>query len=219
MSHPTNVGTGYQHPHHFESANQEMETSMFGMWLFLVTEVMLFGGLFIAYIVFRTLYPEMYVEAHHHLNKVMGGINTIVLICSSLSMALAVGYTQRNERQKSIKMLIITLICAATFLVIKYFEYKHKFHEGLLPGAHFDPTKNGIQHPKADLFFSLYFLMTGLHGIHVLIGMGLITWMLLRTRRGDFSSEYFFPVECTGLYWHLVDLIWIYLFPLLYLIA
>lgn len=220
MSHPTTKNDGHYHyPHHFESAEHEFNTSKFGMWLFLVTEIMLFGGLFVAYIIYRNLYPEMYHEAHHHLNKVMGGMNTIVLICSSLTMALGVGYAQRNERAKSAKMLVITLLCAATFLVVKYFEYTHKFHEGLLPGAYFDPSKNGITHPKADLFFSLYFLMTGLHGVHVLIGMILIGWMLVRTKRNEFSSEFFFPVEMVGLYWHLVDLIWIYLFPLLYLVG
>lgn len=208
-----------QHAHHFESAEQEFQTSKFGMWLFLVTEVMLFGGLFVAYTIFRSLYPDMYHEAHHHLDKVMGGVNTIVLICSSLTMAMAVGMAQRNQPKKSAWLLAATIAFAATFLVVKYFEYSHKFHDGLLPGAYFDAAKNGITHPKADLFFSLYFLMTGLHGLHVVIGMGLITWVLKRTTRREFSEHYYTPVELVGLYWHLVDLIWIYLFPLLYLIG
>lgn len=220
MSHPTtHAGGGHHHAHHFDSADHEFETSKFGMWLFLVTEIMLFGGLFVAYIIYRNLYPEMYHEAAHHLNKVMGGTNTLVLIFSSWSMARAVGMAQRNQPKKSIQLMVITILCAATFMVIKYFEYKHKFHEGLLPGAYFDPTHNGITHPKADLFFSLYFLMTGLHGLHVLIGMGLIIWVMIRSSRNEFSSEYYTPVELVGLYWHLVDLIWIYLFPLLYLIG
>jgi cytochrome c oxidase subunit 3 len=219
MSHQTGHGTEYHFPHHFESADHEFETSKFGMWLFLVTEIMLFGGLFVAYIIFRNLYPEMYHEAAHHLDKVMGAINTVVLLTSSLTMALAIGWVQRNDAKKATRYLVITLLCAATFLVVKYFEYKHKFHDGLLPGAHFDAAKSGIQHPKADLFFSLYFMMTGLHGFHVLVGMILIAWMIVRVRRNEFSDKFYFPVECTGLYWHLVDLIWIYLFPLLYLIG
>ncbi|MBI3544818.1 MAG: cytochrome c oxidase subunit 3 family protein [Deltaproteobacteria bacterium] len=189
------------------------------MWLFLVTEVMLFGGLFVAYIIFRNLYPEMYHEAHHHLNKVMGAINTIVLIFSSWTMATAVGMAQRNEPKKSFRYMAVTIVCACVFLVIKFFEYEHKFHEGLLPGGYFDAAKNGLTHPKADLFFSLYFMMTGLHGLHVLVGMSLIVWVMWRTKRGDFNSHYYTPVEMSGLYWHLVDLIWIYLFPLLYLIG
>ncbi len=206
-----------EYAHHFESAEAEFVASKFGMWCFLVTEIVLFGGLFVAYILYRNLYPHTFVEASHHLNKVMGGVNTIVLICSSLTMALAIGMAQRNERKKSAQLLVVTLLCAGAFLVIKYFEYSHKFHDGLLPGGYFSNTE--ITDPHAKLFFSIYFLMTGLHGIHVLIGMGLITWVLIRTIRGEFSSEYFTPVELTGLYWHLVDLIWIYLFPLLYLIG
>jgi cytochrome c oxidase subunit 3 len=218
MSHsPTTTGSGRAHAHHFESAEHEFDSSKFGMWLFLVTEIMLFGGLFVGYIIFRSLYPEMFHEASQHLNKIMGGTNTIVLLFSSLTMALAIGKAQRNEREASARYLIITLLCAVTFLVIKYFEYSHKFHSGLFPGGYF--TNKEILHPKAPLFFSLYFVMTGLHGIHVLIGMICITWVLLRTKRGEFNSEYYTPVEMVGLYWHVVDLIWIYLFPLLYLIG
>ncbi len=219
MSNPTGAAGGRVFAHHFDSADHEFDTSKFGMWLFLVTEVMLFGGLFVAYIIFRNLYPEMYRECHHHLNKVMGATNTLVLIFSSWTMARAVGMAQRNERKKSLQLMAVTLVCAAIFLVIKYFEYRHKFEEGLLPGIHFDPSLNGITHPKADLFFSLYFMMTGLHGIHVLIGMSLIGWIMVRTSKNQFSDKYYTPVEMVGLYWHLVDLIWIYLFPLLYLIA
>lgn len=217
MSHPTGTGTVRQHAHHFESAEHEFNTSKFGMWLFLVSEVMLFGGLFVAYIIFRNLYPEMYVEASHHLNKIMGGTNTVVLLFSSLTMALAIGAAQRNEPKKSARYLIITLLCACVFMVIKYFEYKSKFHHGLLPAGFF--TNQELTHPKAPLFFSLYFVMTGLHGLHVLIGMAGILWVLRRTLRNEFSVHYYTPVEMVGLYWHLVDLIWIYLFPLLYLIG
>lgn len=217
MSHSTEAGGGRQYAHHFDSAEHEFDASKFGMWLFLVTEIMLFGGLFVAYIIFRNLYPEMFAEAHHHLDKVMGATNTIVLLLSSWTMARAIGYAQRNNPTKSIQMLVATLVCASTFLVIKFFEYRHKFHDGLLPGAYF--SNHELTHPKADLFFSLYFLMTGLHGLHVLIGMSLIAWVLVRSSRKEFSEHYYTPVEMVGLYWHLVDLIWIYLFPLLYLIA
>src|SRR5476649_2387742 len=210
-------GTRHVIPHHFDSAYHEFEASKFGMWLFLVTEILLFGGLFCAYTIFRGLYPDMFHEAHKELNKTLGALNTVVLLGSSLTMALGVGFAQRNERKKSMQMLAITLLCALTFLCVKYVEYSHKFHEGLLTAKYY--TFEGIKAHNAGIFFSLYFMMTGLHGIHVLIGMILITWILLRTKRGDFNDKYFTPVELTGLYWHLVDLIWIFLFPLLYLIG
>ncbi|MBI4224016.1 MAG: cytochrome c oxidase subunit 3 family protein [Deltaproteobacteria bacterium] len=204
-------------PHHFESAEQAFESSKLGLWLFLVTEILLFGGLFVTYIIYRALYPEMFHEASHHLNKVLGAVNTVVLICSSFSMALAVDRTRQNDSAKANQYLLITIFFAAMFMVIKYVEYTHKFHEGLLPGGYF--TYQGIDHPRVQLFFSLYFMMTGLHGIHVLAGMGILTWLLIRSNRGHFSSQYYTPVELGGIYWHLVDLIWIYLFPLLYLIG
>jgi cytochrome c oxidase subunit 3 len=210
-------GTRHVTPHHFASAFAEFDASKFGMWLFLVTEILLFGGLFCAYAIFRGLYPETFHEAHMELNKTLGTFNTVVLLFSSLTMAFAVGFAQRNEKTKSFYMLVITLLCAAAFLVVKYFEYSHKFHEGLLTAGFY--TFKGIGADKAGLFFSLYFMMTGLHGLHVLIGMTIITWVLIRTNRGDFNENYFTPVELTGLYWHLVDLIWIFLFPLLYLIG
>ncbi len=203
--------------HHFESQVQEYESAKLGVWLFLVTEILLFGGLFVTYIVYRALYPEMFHEASKYLNRPMGSLNTIVLICSSFTMAMAVQKTKTEETQKAIRYLAITLVCAVTFMIVKYFEYSHKIHEGLLPGSHFN--FEAIHHVKAPLFFSLYFMMTGLHGIHVLAGMGLILWVLVRSKLGHFDKTYVAPVELTGIYWHLVDLIWIYLFPLLYLIG
>jgi len=208
---------GHTIAEHFETAEQAYGSAKLGVWLFLVTEILLFGGLFVTYIVFRSLYPEMFHEASAFLNRPMGAINTVVLICSSFTMALGVNKTAHNDSKAAARYLLITFICGATFMVIKYFEYTHKIHEGLLPGIHF--SFETIAHPKAPLFFSLYFMMTGLHGIHVLVGMGLIAWVLFRTRRGDFDQTYNTPVELTGIYWHLVDLIWIYLFPLLYLIG
>lgn len=203
--------------HHFDSAEQQIEASKFGLWLFLVTEILLFGGLFVAYIMFRTLYPEMFHEAREHLNKVLGAVNSVILICSSFAMTMAVHFVRTNNRLKATRLLSVTVLCGAVFMIIKFFEYKAKFDHHLFPDASFDFT--AFTAKNANLFFSLYFLMTGLHGIHVIVGMGLISWMIVRTRRYEFSSEYYTPVELTGLYWHLVDLIWIYLFPLLYLIA
>jgi len=202
---------------HYDTAEQEYNAAKLGVWLFLVTEILLFGGLFVAYIVYRALYPEMFHEASQFLNRPMGALNTLVLICSSFTMAMAVNKVQHNRSKEATRLLVITLIFAATFMVVKYFEYTHKFHAGLLPGIHF--SFDNIAHPRAPLFFSLYFMMTGLHGLHVLIGMGLITWVLVRNLRGDFNENYSTPVEMTGIYWHLVDLIWIYLFPLMYLIG
>jgi cytochrome c oxidase subunit 3 len=177
----------------------------------------MFGGLFVAYGIFRGLYPETFHEAHQYLAVNLGALNTIVLITSSVSMAYAVAATQRGQRQKAIMALLLTVVLAGCFLVVKYFEYSHKFHDGLLPGAHF--TNQEIHAKKADLFFSLYFMMTGLHGCHVIIGMGLITWLIKRSARGDFGPSYYTPVELVGFYWHFVDLVWIYLFPLLYLVG
>lgn len=218
-AHHTHVVPGTHHiiPHHFESAEAEFDASKFGMWLFLVTEILLFGGLFVGYAIYRGLYPEMFIQAHHELNKIMGATNTVVLLFSSLTMALGVHYAQTNKPHRSAQMLVITFLCACAFMVIKYFEYTHKFHLGIFPGKYYHYT--GIEGKNVGLFFSFYFMMTGLHGIHVLIGMGLIAWVFLRTRRGDFNNLYYTPVELTGLYWHLVDLIWIFLFPLLYLIG
>jgi len=207
----------HHHAHHFDSAEHEFEASKQGMWLFLVTEVLMFGGLFVAYGIFRGLYPGMFHEAHEMLNVQLGALNTVVLITSSLTMALAVNATQTGKRERALWCLGLTFILACCFLVVKYVEYTHKFHDGLLPGAFFTNTE--LKDPKAPLFFSLYFLMTGLHGIHVLLGMGVISWLLIRTKRREFSPEFYTPVELVGFYWHFVDLVWIYLFPLLYLVG
>jgi len=203
--------------HHFDSAKTQFDSGRMGVWIFLVTEILFFGGMFCAFAVFRSWYFEAFREAHHHLDKVMGGTNTVVLICSSLTMALGVRSAQQSKKGLTALMLALTLAFAATFLVIKYFEYHHKFVDGLLPGAAF--TAEGFKTGKdAGIFFACYFMMTGVHGVHVVVGMALISWILVKTLRGEFSSRYYAPVEGVGLYWHLVDLIWIYLFPLLYLI-
>jgi cytochrome c oxidase subunit 3 len=149
----------------------------------------------------------------------LGGTNTVVLIVSSLTMVLAVSATQRGERDKAFVYLAATFVLACCFLVVKYFEYSHKIHDGLLPAGFFRHEELLKVQPKAGLFFSLYFIMTGIHAAHVIIGMGLIAWVMKRTRNREFSPAYFTPVEIVGLYWHFVDLVWIYLFPLLYLVG
>jgi len=201
--------------HHFDDAKTQFDSGRMGVWIFLVTEILFFGGMFCSFAVFRTWYFDAFKEAHHHLDKVMGAVNTIVLICSSLTMALGVRSAQVSNRKWTVRMLALTIAFACTFLVIKYFEYAHKFHDGLLPGKWF--TAGGD--PDQGIFFAVYFMMTGIHGLHVVIGIGLIAWVLLRAQKGEFSSRYYAPVEGVGLYWHLVDLIWIYLFPLLYLVG
>jgi len=230
-AHPTTAAAGDLSPdfhvaHHFDSADTQFDAGKMGIWLFLVTEILLFGGLFCAFAIFRSWYFDGFVEAHHHLDKVMGGLNTIVLITSSLTMALAVRAAQTNKKTQTVVLLLVTLLCAGTFLVVKYFEYSHKIHDGLVPfkyvngaGQTVDMFFHHFQNPNARLFFAVYFMMTGIHGVHVVIGMGLILWVLIRASKGQFSSRYYAPVEGVGLYWHLVDLVWIYLFPLLYLVG
>lgn len=203
--------------HHFSDLEQQKDSAKLGMWLFLVTEILLFGGLFVAYAIFRAWHPDMFYNAHKMLDVSMGAINTVVLITSSFTMALAIRSIQMNRSRQSMWLLIITLMLAGVFLVIKYFEYSHKFHLGQLPGQFY--TFEGVEGNNPHIFFSIYFMMTGLHGFHVICGIGVIAWLARRTARGDFSSEYYTPVELTGLYWHLVDLIWIFLFPLFYLIG
>lgn len=210
-------GKAHEVAHHFKDAEHEFETSKHGVWAFLVTEVLMFGGFFVGYAIFHNLYPEMFAEGASHLDWRMGFLNTLVLITSSLTMALGIYYCQKNDQKKAVMHLTITLICGAIFMIVKYFEYSHKFHMGLYPGKFF--SYDGAQAENLGLYFSFYFGMTGLHGLHVLIGMGLILWVLLRARKGEFSEKYYTPVEGVGLFWHLVDLIWIYLFPLLYLIG
>lgn len=209
--------------HHFVDSEQQYEASKMGMWAFLVTEVLTFAGLFCAYAIFRVWNPDMFINAHKALDVTMGATNTIVLITSSLTMALAIRNIQMNNNRAAIINLLLTLIFAGTFLVIKYFEYTHKFHCGHLPGIyyqpHIAPDCVSIVGQNPHVFFSIYFMMTGLHGIHVVAGMVLIIWLIIRTSKGHFNSSYYTPIEIVGLFWHLVDLVWIFLFPLLYLIG
>lgn len=221
-------GHGHHGPkwlqHHFDTPVQQFDAAKLGMWVFLAQELLFFSGLFVAYGVYRSWYPEMFRAASHQLDKIMGGTNTIVLLFSSFTAAMAVRSSQLGKVKETGRYILITIACAFGFLVIKFFEYKHKFEGGLLPGRFFHPHVEHLAANSPPLpantgsFFSIYFMMTGVHGIHVAVGIGVLIWIYLRNQRGDFSKEFFTPVDLVALYWHLVDLVWIYLFPLLYLI-
>ena len=203
--------------HHFDNLDQQREATTLGMWVFLVTEVLFFGGLFTVYTVYRAWYPDAFAAASHELDVVLGTVNTAVLITSSLTMALAVHAAQLNQRKLLTVFLVLTIALGAAFLGIKSVEYYHKFVEHHVPGPGFQFEKEYARH--AQLFFSLYFLMTGLHALHMIIGIGIMLWMLWWARRGIITAEYYSPIEISGLYWHFVDIVWIFLFPLLYLLG
>lgn len=202
--------------HQFEDVDQQNESYIVGMWVFLVTEVMFFGGLFTAYAVYRWMYPGVFFDAHQELNLRLGFINTTVLLTSSLFMALAVHYAQLRNRKLQLFFLSLVVVCAMGFLVIKGFEYAEKFQHHHVPGATFH--WDGAKPEQAQLFFGLYFAMTGLHGIHVVLGAIMMTIfiILIATRSQCVRSHV--PLEMAGLYWHFVDIVWIFLFPLFYLI-
>jgi cytochrome c oxidase subunit 3 len=202
--------------HHFETIEKQDYAVRLGMWLFLGTEVLLFAGLFLGYTVYRHFYYEAFHQASRHLDLWAGTTNTIVLITSSLSVALAYHAIKQNKTKQCAGLLIFTILCALAFLCIKAIEYKHKFEEGALPGNFFHFSE--VTAPGANLYYTIYFLSTGLHAIHVIVGMSILIWILTRVLKGEFSSTHYVPVELGGLYWHLVDLVWIFLFPLLYLI-
>ena len=305
-------GDGPYLAHHFDTHQQQFDAGKLGIWLFLLTEVLFFAGLFCAYTIYRAMRPEVFVYAHYFLDTKLGALNTCVLLVSSLTAAWAVRNAQLAEKSKLCLNIVITIACACTFMMVKYFEYSHKVHDGLLWGPNFNPHQQVYEtesfkrkHPEAaayaqriaqgmglakpgapaghaevanaegtatthgteaaatpaapaskheviaklgtptreeveplvkagvigsnsepdklrprnaHVFFSIYFFMTGLHGLHVLIGIGVFVWLLLRAMKGQFGPKYFGPIDYAALYWHLVDLIWIYLFPLLYLI-
>jgi cytochrome c oxidase subunit 3 len=216
---------GHHHPrlqHHFDSLEQQKESSTLGMWIFLVTEIMFFGGLFLAYVVYRYSYPKVFAASSHHLHVLLGGFNTGVLICSSLTMALAIWAAQINRRKLIVTFLIATILLGAVFLGIKAYEYWDKYETHMIPGPNYapeDPHLQGIAGQQSQIFFSLYFIMTGLHALHMIIGIGLLAWLAVLAGKGRFDSSYYNPLECTGLYWHFVDIVWIFLFPLLYLLG
>jgi len=256
--------------HHFDTPRHQFEAGKLGIWLFLITEILFFGGLFCAYAIYRSLHPEIFVYAHYYLDTFWGAVNTGVLILSSLSAAWAVRNAQLGEQKKLVFNILATVALACCFLCVKYVEYAHKFHEQTLPGRYFNPEHEvwelpayqkahghaagaaavegeghaaapaepappglapaagaEVKHPppgapvrprNVGVFFSIYFCMTGLHGIHVVAGIITWLWILRRALRGEFGPSHFGAVDYAALYWHLVDLIWIYLFPLLYLI-
>jgi cytochrome c oxidase subunit 3 len=215
--------------HQFDDLAQQREAATLGMWVFLATEVLFFGGLFLGYIVYRTLYPVEFAAGSHHLIMPLGAINTAVLLTSSWTMALAVRAAQLGQRRALIALLLCTVVLGACFLGIKMYEWWVDYREGLVPGPGFtyvsalSPalTENapGVDPRRVEIFFLLYFFMTGLHALHMIIGIGLLLIIAFLAHRWKFSAQYYSPVEISGLYWHFVDVIWIFLFPLLYLIG
>jgi len=212
-------------PHHFDTQAQEYQSAKLGFWLFLATEVLLFGGLFAAYFYFKDVYPETFVEGGKMLSWKLGSTNTAILIISSWTMAMAVRSSQLSHKKPMIGYLIMTFLCACGFLVVKYFEYTAKIDHGYLPGSFFVPTAEALEHMPGlldlkgmSMFFALYWTMTGIHGFHVFCGMVVIAWLIVRGWKGHFHENHYMPVDLVGLYWHIVDLIWIFLFPLLYLV-
>lgn len=205
--------------HHFDTKEQQFEAAKLGMWLFLATEVLFFGGMFTGYTIYRLQYSESFAAGSRQLNVTLGTVNTAVLLLSSLMIALAVASAQSSGRNL-VRYIVATGVLGAVFLGIKFFEYQHKFHEHLVPGATFGQGHVGESlEPNSELFFSFYFAMTAMHAFHMVIGLGLLIWLAVKAKRGEFSAEYFTPVEMIGLYWHFVDIVWVYLFPLLYLIG
>jgi cytochrome c oxidase subunit 3 len=225
-----------QHRHHFETEEQQREAGSFGMWLFLLTEIMFFGGLFFAYLLYRNWYYDAFVAASNQLSVPLGGANTAILITSGFFMALGVWAAEVRKKALLVWMLILTTVFGLAFLGVKYVEYHEKWEKHHIPGASFDisefvnppidaKTGKASQHPlpvdeaqKTQIFFFLYFAMTGMHALHMIIGIGLLFWLIGRAQKGDFSAGYVAPIENFGLYWHFVDIVWLFLFPLLYLI-
>ena len=211
--------------HHFATAEQQRDSSNLGMWWFLATEIMFFGGLFCAYLIYRSWYFGDFAAASSSIDAALGGTNTAVLICSSLTVVIAIWAAQTARRGLMLVMLVLTMLFGCAFLGIKGVEYHDKFVEHHVPGASFQFHETVPGHPEqaanpahAQIFFALYFIMTGLHALHMIIGLGIFTWLFWAAWKGRFTPEYHTPLEIGGLYWHFVDIIWIYLFPLLYLI-
>lgn len=211
--------------HHFADVEQQKDAATLGMWVFLGTEIMFFGGLFCAYLVYRRWYFNEFAAGSRSLNVTLGAINTAVLICSSLTVALGVRAAQTGKRALLVLLLILTLLFGLAFLGIKGKEWYDKYEEHHIPGAAFHADDIARAYPQIhfderheQIYFSLYFAMTGLHALHMVIGVGIFLYLTYYACRGRFTSEYYTPVEIGGLYWHFVDIVWIYLFPLLYLI-
>jgi cytochrome c oxidase subunit III len=208
--------------HHFDDLAQQREADTLGMWAFLATEVMFFGAVFLAFAVYRFSYPRPFAEAAHHLKMWMGAINTGVLLCSSFTVALSVHHAQEGDRKKLVRFLLLTIALGAAFLCIKAFEYYLEYREHLVPGInyHYGHEPNQTLHYAGPvrIFFSFYFIMTAIHATHMIIGLVIFGIIAVQAQRGRYSPDYYNSVEISGLYWHFVDLVWIFLFPLLYLL-
>jgi len=205
---------------HFQTMEQQKESATLGMWIFLATEILFFGGMFLTYTINRHTYPAIFAECSKSLDLKLGGFNTVVLIASSLTMAMSVWSAQVGKKKLVTLFLVLTLLLGSVFLGVKAIEYHAKYEEHHIPGAsfNFEPGSDVATNAHAQLFFSLYFAMTGLHAMHMVVGAGLLIWLVKESLKGRFTPEYNTPVENIGLYWHFVDIVWIYLFPLLYLI-
>ena len=203
--------------HQFDDIEQQFGAANLGMWIFLLTEVMFFGGILTAYAIYFVTFAEVFEEASNHLSWWLGGINTIVLLASSFTMARSVAAAQVDRWQVQVRWLLATIVLGVAFLGVKAWEYAGKFEDNLVPGRYFSVASEAAA--VEELFFSFYFLLTGLHAIHMIIGIGLLAYLVVRARQGGFDREYFTPVEMAGLYWHFVDLVWIFLFPMLYLLG
>jgi cytochrome c oxidase subunit III len=213
--------------HHFDSLATQKDSALLGMWVFIAQEILFFGGMLGAYTIYRNLYYDSFAAGSHHLDVPLGTINTAVLICSSLTMALGVHAAALGKRKATVVFLLLTIVLGSVFLGIKVVEYADKFENHLVPGAHYSAEHLRGAHGEeltgdvalhSQLFFALYFGLTGLHALHMLIGIPIIAYMAWRAGQGRFGPAYYTPVEITGLYWHFVDIVWIFLFPLLYLI-
>ncbi len=208
--------------HHFDDMPQQIEAGTLGMWTFLVTEIMFFGGMFMAYTLYRAQYSDAFAYGSYTLDIKLGALNTAVLIISSLTMALAVYYAQMGNRKRLMIFLVITMILGAMFLGVKAVEYTAKFNEHHIPGVNFNVEEFGkeVRDPmRVQMFFVLYFAMTGVHALHMIVGLGILGTLLYFAWKGKYTPEYYSHVELSGLYWHFVDIVWIFLFPLLYLIG
>jgi len=236
-SHATTAGSAGAHAgtqdaaqrelrHHFVDMQQQSNTASLGMWLFLVTEVMFFGGMFCAYLIYRLMYFKDFAAASQSINVSWGAANTAILLISSFTMAMAVRCAQLGKQKLLVVFLLFTMLFGAAFLGVKAKEYYDKYEEKHVPGVNFEFKGGLLGHPEyvvnqqhAQMFFSIYFAMTGMHALHMIIGLGLMAYLIIASMRGKFDTSYYTPVENIGLYWHFVDVVWIYLFPLLYLIS
>jgi cytochrome c oxidase subunit 3 len=207
--------------HQFDDIEQQREAASFGMWVFLATEILIFGALFTGYAAYRVHYSRDFEAASGKLNILIGGINTVVLLTSSLTMALSVFAAHANRQRMLVWCLILTALLGTMFMVFKAIEYYTDYRDNLMPGAAFEPAEwENVANPeRVKLFLAFYYIMTGLHAVHLTIGIGIMVWLIVLARKGEFGTERFDPIEVSGLYWHFVDVVWIFLLPLLYLIG